>query len=312
MGFLGVDTSCYTTSVAYLADGQLVEKRKLLSVPQGKRGLRQSEALFQHLGNLPLLLEELSPQLGRITHVAASTRPRPQEDSYLPVFKAGETVARSIAASLNCPFIETSHQAGHLWAGFWSAKERPQENWLAFHLSGGTTDLLLVRPKVSQIETLGSSLDLHAGQFIDRVGVHLGLSFPAGPSLEKLAREGQRGKITIPAPVRGYDLSFGGPEAAACRELERGADPGDLALAVILTIGRGVVKVITRALEEYQISSLLFVGGVAANQILRDYLREKLEHPKFGVQLFFADPHLSTDNAVGVAVAAREATLWKD
>ncbi len=275
MGFLGIDTSCYTTSVAYLADGQLVERRKLLSVPQGKRGLRQSEALFQHLGNLPLLLEELSPQLGRITHVAASTRPRPQEDSYLPVFKAGETVARSIAASLGCPFIETS-------------------------------------PQVSQIETLGSSLDLHAGQFIDRVGVRLGLSFPAGPSLEKLARGGQRGKITIPAPVRGYDLSFGGPEAAACRELERGADPGDLALAVILTIGRGVVKVITRALEEYEISSLLFVGGVAANKILRDYLREKLEHPKFGARLFFADPHLSTDNAVGVAVAAREATLWKN
>jgi len=301
LGYLGIDTSCYTTSVAYLSGEELVEKRTILTVPLGKRGLRQSEALFQHLKNLPPLISQL--KLKGIKAVAASTKPRPTPDSYMPVFQAGTTVAQSIAGSLGCPFIATSHQEGHLWAGFWSCGLRPQGKWLAFHISGGTTDLLLLPNGMKEIRTLGSSMDLHAGQFIDRIGVRLGLSFPAGPELEELARKGRRGKVTFPAPIRGYDLSFSGPESAAVRAMEEGAEPGDVALAVLLAVGRGVVKALEKAKAEHGADSVLFVGGVTANGILRSFLQEKLP----GFKLYFADPRYSTDNAVGVAVAAREA-----
>ena len=263
MGYLGIDTSCYTTSVAYLDGEKLAEKRKILTVPQGKRGLRQSEALFQHLGNLPRLLEELHP--GKIAAVAASTRPRPVSDSYLPVFRAGAAVARSLAAGLNCPFFATSHQEGHLWAGLWSSQFKPPESWLAFHVSGGTTDLLLVQGQLEKLQTLGGSLDLHAGQFVDRVGVRLGLPFPAGPQLELLAKEGRRGGVIFPAPARGCDLSFGGPESQAARAIEQGAKREDVALAVFTAIGRGLVKVLQKAGSQHGIASVLFVGGVTAN-----------------------------------------------
>ena len=240
MGYLGIDTSCYTTSVAYLDGEKLAEKRKILTVPQGKRGLRQSEALFQHLGNLPRLLEELHP--GKIA-----------------------AVARSLAAGLNCPFFATSHQEGHLWAGLWSSQFKPPESWLAFHVSGGTTDLLLVQGQLEKLQTLGGSLDLHAGQFVDRVGVRLGLPFPAGPQLELLAKEGRRGGVIFPAPARGCDLSFGGPESQAARAIEQGAKREDVALAVFTAIGRGLVKVLQKAGSQHGIASVLFVGGVTAN-----------------------------------------------
>ena len=138
---LGIDTSCYTTSVALaVEDGALLSRRRLLDVEQGARGLRQSEALFQHVQRLPALLEDMLSKAGeaQIACVCASARPRDAEGSYMPVFTAGTGFARAIAASLRVPFYETSHQQGHVRAAMEGAGALPEE-FLALHLSGGTT-----------------------------------------------------------------------------------------------------------------------------------------------------------------------------
>ncbi|MDI3281074.1 MAG: O-sialoglycoprotein endopeptidase [Bacillota bacterium] len=318
---LGIDTSCYVTSVAVVAEGGVVaDLRRPLAVERGSLGLRQAEAVFAHVRALPDLLEEalqkVQPQ--DLAAVAASIRPRPLPESYLPVFKAGEGFGRWAARLLGCPFFPASHQAGHLWAGIWSADLPLQEGpFLAVHLSGGTTELLYVEPAQAEgrlrIEVLGRTLDLAAGQMVDRVGVALGLDFPAGPALERLAgeaeeerpaeRDGKEGRVfSLPAAVRGYDLSFSGATSAALRALERGVEPAVVARAVQRCISKALEKVLRRAVAETGIRRVLLVGGVAANSFLRERLKLRLEHRAVGARLYFADPRWSGDNAVGVAL----------
>ena len=144
MRVLGIDTSCYTTSVALVEDGRIAQERRLLSVAQGERGLRQSSALFQHVERLPELLEALfahSP--GCVDGVCVSTRPRDAEGSYMPVFKAGECAARAIAAAQGVPLVETSHQQGHIRAALVDSGCGEAE-FVALHLSGGTTEAVFV------------------------------------------------------------------------------------------------------------------------------------------------------------------------
>ena len=203
-GYLGIDTSNYTTSTAvYCPEHDLVlQKKKLLPVPAGALGLRQSDAVFHHTVQLPQLLEELSAEFGgEIRAVAVSNAPRDAEGSYMPCFLAGMSAARAIASFLKVPLYFFSHQSGHIAAALYSAGrlsyfERP---FYAFHVSGGTTEALLVRPNAAQIfekELLAQSLDLKAGQAIDRVGGMLGLPFPAGAELDRLFAQPEGGGIT--------------------------------------------------------------------------------------------------------------------
>ena len=192
-GYLGIDTSCYTTSVAVIGeDGSLLsEARQILSVKPGRCGLQQSEMVFQHTRNLPLLMERaLQRDDIEIYGVGVSCCPRPIADSYMPAFLAGVSAAKSIAAVSKIPFYTISHQENHMEAGMWSAGGPEAERFLMLHASGGTTDMLLAQKEADGrylLEQIGGSMDLHAGQFIDRVGVALGLQFPTGPELEKLA-----------------------------------------------------------------------------------------------------------------------------
>ncbi|MGB8954391.1 MAG: hypothetical protein WCC10_03400 [Tumebacillaceae bacterium] len=305
MYVLGIDTSNYTTSVCLVDEqGQIVkEARRLLRVEAGERGLQQSAALFQHVQNLPLLIEQIGEIAGPLRAVCASTRPRRREGSYMPVFTSGSGLARAISATHGVPFYETSHQEGHIAAGEGSAEEVPADHFLAVHISGGTTDLLDVHRLEDgyQIEELGTSIDLHAGQFVDRVGVALGLPFPAGPHLEELARESTDEGVTLPSPVNGYNLSFAGPETAAMRLIQQGVPSADIARAVERCIAKGLEKTLRKAVEERKVKSLLIVGGVAANQFIRERLQLRLEHRAVGAKLYFALPRYSTDNAFGVA-----------
>jgi N6-L-threonylcarbamoyladenine synthase len=305
MYVLGIDTSNYTTSVCLIdGEGRIVrEERRLLQVEAGERGLQQSAALFQHVQNLPVLIEAIGDVAGRLSCVVASTRPRRREGSYMPVFTAGSGLGRALAATHGVPFYETSHQEGHIAAGEGSAGEVPADRFLAVHISGGTTDLLTVERLADgyQIEELGTSVDLHAGQFVDRVGVALGLPFPAGPNLEQLAQKSTDESITLPSPVKGYNLSFAGPESAAMRMIEQGVNPADIARAVERCIAKGLEKTLRKAVEELGVKELLIVGGVAANQFIRERLCWRLEHKAVGAKLHFALPKYSTDNAFGVA-----------
>ncbi|SNY36579.1 N6-L-threonylcarbamoyladenine synthase [Orenia metallireducens] len=307
---LGIDTSNYTTSVALMTlEGKLVkQKRERLKVDLGERGLRQSEALFQHVEQLPALIAEVAEaRKDKLTKIIVSTKPRPQEGSYMPVFKVGFGHAKALASILDIPLIETSHQEGHLMAGLWSAKIN-LHNFLAVHLSGGTSEILKVEQsnKHFDIQELGASQDLHAGQFIDRVGVALGLSFPAGPQLESLATKGELGKVSIPSSVQGYQMSFSGPASAAMRLIKTDKASADIALAVQQCIANSLEKVLKKAIVEEKSKDILIVGGVAANQYIRERLKKRLEHPAVGAKLYFADPKWSSDNAVGVAAMGVE------
>lgn len=311
---LGIDTSCYTTSLALLdSEGNLLsEARKLLTVPHGGRGLAQSEAVFQHINNLPELFKKIFSEKATgiyaesVTVIAASTRPRPQQGSYMPVFRVAESYGKSLSAALNVPFISTSHQEGHIAAGLWSAKLPDCPEFLAVHVSGGTTELLRVKtidsgPKYEGYETeiLGGSNDLHAGQFIDRVGVALDLPFPAGPHLEKIA-EKSRNNISVPSSVKGYSISFSGPETAAIRLIEKNTAPADIARAVEKCVALSLIKILKKAIEETGCNKVLVVGGVSANKYIREKLVKEIAGYA-GTGLYFAETIYSSDNAVGVA-----------
>lgn len=308
---LGIDTSCYTTSVAVVdIKGNLIgEHRRLLTVPEGEKGLQQSQAVFQHVQHIAEVFKVIEPLLKNIELVAvsASIKPRPVEGSYMPVFTVSEAHGRVLASTLGIPFWGTTHQEGHILAGLWSSQLNPPSSFLAVHLSGGTSELLLVtsRPREARfvIDILGATQDLHAGQLIDRVGVSLGLPFPSGPHLEKLAQQAQDNKIFIPSSVKGYSFSFSGSETCAKRLISQGIAKPDIARAVENCIAKTLEKILRRAIEKTGLKTVLLVGGVAANKHLRERLRYRLEHPAVGAQLYFAEPSLSTDNSVGVALS---------
>ena len=225
MTVLGLDTSCYTTSAALASDdGSWLSSRQLLPVEKGQRGLRQSEAVFVHVRQLPLMVEKLRESSSQpIDAVCASVSPADGEDSYMPVFLVGAGFGRALASALQVPFFETTHQRGHLRAARVDTA-LAGESFLALNLSGGTTDVLVKDGE--RLEKAACSLDLHAGQLVDRVGVKLGLPFPSGPHLERLAEGFEaRGAVPVSMAVGGCHLS--GAEAMLSRMIrEGGTQPG--------------------------------------------------------------------------------------
>ena len=326
---LAIDTSNYTTSAAcstpiwgHVSGGFLIKQEKqLLEVRAGQRGLRQSDALFAHTCNLPPILERLLATLTdeqQIVAVGCSTTPRRQQGSYMPCFLAGENVARGIAASLRVPYYTFSHQEGHIAAAAYSAVEDSGDAsddtlsrapFLAFHVSGGTTDLLHVTPQDNRYEIamLGTSLDLHAGQVIDRVGVMLGLSFPCGPALETLARAFD-GKIPSPKIcVRGCDCNLSGVENLAEKLHREGADDREVAAFVFAFLEKTLTKMTENALAAYPCHPVLYAGGVMSNMLMRASLADFCRTN--GSRAYFAAPAFSADNAVGTSLLACRAYL---
>ena len=304
--FLGLDCSAYTTSLALVGDDEslLWEGRRILPVREGGLGLRQSEAVFAHIKNLPPLWEEGAALLKEfpLAAVAASVRPRPAARSYMPVFRVSETAGALIAHSLGLRFFSFSHQEGHLAAGLWSAG-LPAGRYLAVHLSGGTTEILDVEESEGgrlAISLLGGGGDLHAGQFVDRTGVALGLPFPAGPALEQLALQGTTGAVVLPVAVKGCEISFSGPASHAGRLLQRGCSGPDLARAVELCIADSLAAALGAVGGLHRYAGILIVGGVAANSFIRRRLAEKGP----GAPIHFASPPFAGDNGAGPAVLA--------
>lgn len=300
---LGIDTSCYTTSVACADKRSIVfEKRAMLSVPFGNRGLRQSEGLFQHVNQLPSLLCELFAQVdpSEISSIAVSASPTSRESSYMPVFLAGLRQAETLAAALNIPLYRVDHQSGHIRAAlFGNETLLERDRFLAAHISGGTTDVLVVEPHREapyRIEQVGTSTDLHAGQFVDRVGVALGLPFPAGKHMETLATQAKDRSIKLASAVKSGRCSFSGAEAAAQRLLHSVPDE-ELAFAVYDCLARTLAKMFETAQEQFGDLPILVCGGVASSELLRTLLRKRCRK-----KLYFGEPALSSDNAVGVAL----------
>lgn len=303
---LGLDTSNYTTSMSLMSlDGELVyDTRKLLPVDHGKRGLRQSEALFHHIQQLPYLSDEISRNSDKfhIVAISASTKPRPVEDSYMPVFLAAKSYGDMTSNLFNIPFYEFSHQEGHIEAALWSENIHMKEEFIAIHISGGTTEVLAVRPRDIgyDIEIIGGTSDLSAGQFIDRIGVAMGLEFPSGRSLEEISKSCLELSLNVPVSVTKNKISFSGPETHFSRLMkETNISKADIAYGTFYCVARSLELLVKNIGKQYAIKNLLIVGGVASNNQIRSYLQEKLTHED--IHLYFAAPKYCTDNSVGIS-----------
>lgn len=282
----------------------MADERRLLTVRPGRRGLAQSEMVFQHTRNLPDLLERCQLDGRPLLAIGVSSKPRPLADSYMPAFLAGLGTARSLAHLLQVPLHRLTHQHNHMFAGLWSARVLPPEKLLVVHVSGGTTDLLLAERTPSGQYTLlpqGTSIDLHAGQMIDRVGVAMGLAFSAGAALEEIARKSTQ-PYELPFWTQEGNMSLSGPATKALRAIEKGEDPAAVALGTERVIARALGKTISFVCGKNAVPDVLFVGGVSANEEIRGYLRRVLNDK--GIHLITPDPRYSVDGAVGCAFYA--------
>ena len=305
--YLGIDTSCYTTSLFFMdREGQVAaEARRILKVKPGGCGLQQSEMLYQHTRNLPELMEEAARGHSfTVRGIGVSARPRPREDSYMPAFLAGLGFARSLAALYGIPLWQISHQENHLEAALWSANGPDADRFLFLHASGGTTDLLLAEKENAayRLTEIGGSLDLHAGQFVDRVGVALGLDFPAGPALEQLAE--QHTEIPeIPVSVHKTKVSLSGPCTWVPETEENPIAAANLAAGVQWGLAETFVRMIRNGAAEHHVKHVILAGGVCANRWIRNHIVEKLA--KRGIRVWMPDNRYSGDNASGCAAYAR-------
>ena len=302
---LGLDTSNYRTSVALVSEeGEiLLNLRELLPVPAGERGLRQNEAVFAHLRQLSAAEAALRRAAGgTVAAVAASTAPRDGADSYMPVFMAGASFGRLAAAAMGVPFIGTTHQRGHLAAAKAGTDLENAGNYLALHLSGGTTDLLEVREE--SVTQIGGSLDLHAGQLVDRAGVALGLSFPSGPELEALAA-GARSEGLLGCSMDDEDLSchFSGAESQVQRWIREGKlSREQTAREIYDLLARTIARMLCAGTKKTGLRQALVTGGVASSALFREMLLERLYGKRQAPRTVFGHPEMSGDNAVGVAL----------
>lgn len=305
---LGIDTSNYATSLAVYdscAKEVVCDKKQFLPVKQGQLGLRQSDALFHHTAALPELLEQLARQvdLRQVQAVGVSIRPRPVEGSYMPCFLAGRNAAVAFCAARGIPLVETTHQQGHIAAALLATGEEAlfERPCLVFHVSGGTTDLLLCHGYRS-IQCIGTSSDLYAGQAVDRVGVKLGFAFPAGAMVSELAAhcsEPVRPKVS----VKGTSCSLSGLENQCNRLMEQGKSPEYVCCYCLVCVAETALRMVKAALEQYPDLPVVFAGGVMSSNIIREYVTRRLPGAHFVPGKF------SSDNAIGVAcIAAREAT----
>lgn len=301
--FAGFDTSNYTTSAAVLSGTAAYQYKQPLCVAEKGRGLRQSDAVFQHTVNMPLLVERLSQDfdLSAVKAVGVSARPRNAQGSYMPCFLVGTAAARAAAAFAGVPLYETSHQTGHILAALYGAGrlDLAGKKFIAFHVSGGTTEAVLVSPDRENIistQIIAQSTDLKAGQAVDRTGVLLGMRFPCGPLLEKEA-EKSSADFRIRPSMNGCNCSFSGIENKVKKMLEAGEKSCDIAKFALESVYASLDGMTRAVLKEYGDLPLLFAGGVCANKMIRSRLEEKYS-------AVFASPEFSADNAVGTAVYA--------
>lgn len=307
---LGIDTSNYTTSLAILdEEGRLLANlKKMLPVKAGERGLRQSDAVFAHIKNIPILLAEAEPIVSdkKISLIGVSERPRNVEGSYMPCFLTGVDVALAISFASRAPLLRFSHQCGHIMAAIYSSGslELLNGDFAAFHISGGTTELLRVKPSQCgfSAELVGGTKDLNAGQVIDRIGVAMGLSFPAGREMEALASS-YSGKLPKRKVSRnGLWLNLSGLENIALKLYDEYADKAMVAAFVLDYIGDAVCELSDAYLETYGNTHFVYAGGVMSNGIIKKKIKERFE-------CSFAEPAMSSDNAVGIAYLAYRTKL---
>lgn len=298
--YLGFDTSNYTTSVATYDGFEVKQAKQVLSVKQGEKGLRQSDAVFQHTVNMPKLINSID-KCKELKAVGVSTRPRNTQGSYMPCFLVGINTANAVSRTNDIPLFETSHQVGHILSALYSTEKLELINspFLAFHLSGGTTEALLVKPDKNEIikaEIIAQSLDLKAGQAIDRAGVMLGLQFPCGKELDRLSLLSNE-TFKIKPSMKDLDCSLSGVENKAMKLLSQGTKQEDIAKFVLSYISAAVSEMLFGIQSKYKNMPVVFSGGVSSNSLLQKTIKQNFD-------AYFPEPEFSLDNAAGCAIYA--------
>lgn len=310
---VGIDTSNYKTSAAIVIGGKVVYNGRFpLPVKEGERGLRQSDAVFAHIKNLPEAMDKIGELLLNYERhpnsVGVSRSPRDVEGSYMPCFLAGEVAAHSFAAAANVPLYEFSHQAGHITAALYSAGKTEllfgDKPFAAFHVSGGTTEITLVTPTggAPTIDCIGGTNDLNAGQLIDRIGVMMGMRFPCGAELEEAADLYAGEPVSVNVSVKGLECNLSGAENKARQLYEKTCDKAKVA-AFTLDFVADTIDTLTKNLRrEYKDIPVIYAGGVMSCMRMRAKLGKRRD-------VYFSDPEFSADNAAGTALLAYYAQI---
>ncbi|MEG2434814.1 MAG: glycoprotease [Ruthenibacterium sp.] len=308
---LGIDTSNYATSLAVFdtqTKGVVCDCKRFLPVKPGELGLRQSDAVFHHTVALPELLAEINAvfPLSEIDGIGVSAKPRPVQGSYMPCFLTGCSVARAMGLAKNIPVVECTHQQGHIAAALFATHNESlfSAQTLVFHISGGTTELLLCQ-NGNVLETVGHTTDLYAGQAVDRIGVQLGFAFPAGAALSALAAqctESMHPKVS----VKGADCSLSGLENQCNLLLQKGAAPDYIAKYCLSAVGYTVLAMIDAAKKQYPNAAVVCAGGVMSSDVIRTLVQNAAP------EVYFVPGKFASDNAIGVAIlAANEVNPWQ-
>ncbi len=305
---IGIDTSAYTTSIAAVDNKKNIvfDKRKILDVKRGNRGLRQQEAIYKHLLNLPQIISELSSKIDfkKACAIAASTKPRNIEKSYMPVFNVSYIQAQILSDVLNIPLYKFSHQEGHIASALVNNTElNKKKKFLVLHISGGTTELVYIKNNKCLFDTkiIGGTKDISIGQLIDRVGVKLGLKFPCGKELDDLSINGNLIEDILSVKTKDTWLNLSGPETYFLKLIEMNRYcREDIAKSLFYIIEDSLNQIIINAVKKYNINDIVIVGGVASNTYIRSKLNKKIDR-KNTCNIYFPDSKYCVDNAVGIA-----------
>lgn len=305
---IGIDTSCYTTSIAAISLGKKVifNKKIMLEVKKNSNGLRQSEAVFQHIKNLGEIDNEIKDIIKdyNVKAICVSKKPRPIKDSYMPVFTVGYNFAKLSSTMMKCELYETTHQENHIEASLLTNNIKNKEKFISVHMSGGTTEVLLCKKDENKsdysIEIVGGSKDISFGQLIDRIGVKMGYNFPSGKYIDenaiKCSTKIEQGLKT--SVKEGY-MNLSGLENQIDKILNNESKEYICKL-VLDSVVRNMVKAIVYINRKYNIDEVVFAGGVSASKYISNELVLKLR--KYKINAYFTNPEYCTDNAVGCAI----------
>jgi N6-L-threonylcarbamoyladenine synthase len=313
---LGIETSCDETAAAVIRDGcEIVSSVIASQIKTHERfgGVVPELASREHLDKIVPIVEEALSRAGttkdQLDGIAVTNGP-----GLVGSLLVGVSYAKAMAYALNKPLVGVNHIEGHIYSVCF---ENPPVDHpaLALIVSGGHTNLFFV-PEPGKYKVVGRTRDDAAGEAFDKVAKLLGLGYPGGPIIERLAREGNPKAVKFAIPRMGDnrpDFSFGGLKTAVqkyvresgLQPVSNGGDPSqpikDLAASFQSTVIRSLVSTMEKVAEEYRPQTLIVAGGVACNRALREACAEaalRLEIP-----VYFPSPHLSTDNAAMIAAA---------
>ena len=305
---LGIETSCDETAAAVLRGGRQILSNVVYSqakLHEKYGGVVPEVASRDHLKKLPYVLDEALERAGvRLEEVGLIGATR--GPGLVGALLVGLSMAKGLAYGLGVPLVGVNHLEGHLFAHYIERGDEAPPPFVALIVSGGHTALVHVRAW-GDYETLGETRDDAAGEAFDKVGKLLGLSYPAGPEIDRLARQGDPRAVELPRPMLeepGFDFSFAGLKTAVLYHLKRHPDTPveDVAASFQEAVVDVLVEKTLKAARRLGLHRVVVVGGVAANSRLRERFQGEAE--RRGYEVHFPALGLCTDNAAMIAAAA--------